>query len=243
VHDPWDNARFNTVSKAGYQAWTLFSISGAFALYYVTSQWRPQKLTALLGRLGWGAITAIVLLAGLVYPVMVTFWRTNDFRNPRDLDGLALVKHFERPEYDAVVWLQDNVEGTPVILEAVGGDYTATGRVSSRTGLPTVLAWPSHEYHWRGSWGPQGGKADSGGWCPSVRCVDVERAYKTTDVVEARAVLEQYEVEYVYVGPLERQQYGEVTTAKFASFMDVAYQNEGVIIYRMPEEEPSVQTR
>jgi uncharacterized membrane protein len=48
-------------------------------------------------------------------------------------------------------------------------------------------------------------------------------------------------VEYVYVGPLERQQYGEVTTAKFAYFMDVAYQNEGVIIYRMPKEGRSVQ--
>jgi len=242
VHDPLD-ARFNTVSKTGSQAWALFSISGAFSIYYITSQWRPQKVTGLLGRFGWGTITALVLLAGLVFPVTATFWRTNEFRNHHDLDGLALVRRFERPEYDAVVWLQDNVEGTPVILEAVGGGYTPTGRVASRTGLPTVLVWADtiHEHMWRGSWEPQGGKADSGGWCPSVRCLDVERTYRTTDVVEARAILEQYEVEYVYVGPLERQQYGEVTTAKFASFMDVAYQNEGVIIYRMPEEGRSVQ--
>jgi YYY domain-containing protein len=242
VHDPY-STRFNTVARLGSQAWTLFSISGAFAIYYIASQWRPQKAKAMLGRFGWGAITAIVLLTGLVYPVTATFWRTNDFNNHRDLNGLALVRSFERPEYDAILWLWDNVKGTPVILEAVGAEFTPAGRISSRTGLPTVLAWPGlgHEYLWHGSWEPQGGKANSGGWCPSVRCLDVERAYRTTDVVEARAVLEQYEVEYVYVGPLERQQYGEVTTAKFAYFMDVAYQNEGVIIYRMPEEGPSVQ--
>jgi YYY domain-containing protein len=239
VHSPVDT-RFNTVAKLGYQAWILFSISGAFALYYIASLWRGQKVTALLARFGWGAITALVLLAGLVYPVTATFWRTNDFGNDRDLDGLAIVKYFERPEYDAVVWLQGNVEGTPVILEAVGGDYTSAGRVSSRTGLPTVLGWPTHEYRWRGSWEPQGGEADSEGWCPSVRCLDVERAYNTTDVVEAKAILKQYEVEYVYVGPLERDKYGDTGLAKFATFMEVAYQNEGVTIYRMPEEEESI---
>jgi YYY domain-containing protein len=240
VHDPWDT-RFNTVAKTGLQAWALFSISGAFAMYYATSQWRPQNVAAVFGRFGWGIITALVLLAGLVFPVTATFWRTNDFNNYRTLDGLALVKRFDRPEYDAVVWLEDNVEGTPVILEAVGGDFTPTGRVSSRTGLPTVLAWPSHEYLWRGSWEPQGGLVDSGGWCPSVRCVDVERAYTTFDPTEARDILQKYDVEYVYVGSLERSQYGDAGVSKFAYFMDVAYQNEGVIIYRMPEEGPSVQ--
>jgi uncharacterized membrane protein len=48
-------------------------------------------------------------------------------------------------------------------------------------------------------------------------------------------------VEYVYVGSLERQQYGAAGTTKFVYFMDIAYQNEGVIIYRMPEEGRSVQ--
>jgi len=143
---------------------------------------------------------------------------------------LILIKTFERDEYDASEWLWHEVRGTPVILEAVGDSYTGYGRVSSRTGLPTVLGWPWHEQLWRGSLAPQAGRKE-----------DVALAYTTTDPEEAKAILERYAVEYVYVGSLERLQYGEVGMAKFASFMDVAYQNEHVIIYRMPKEEPSVQ--
>jgi len=42
-------------------------------------------------------------------------------------------------------------------------------------------------------------------------------------------------VKYVYVGSLEREAYGDVGLAKFGEFMEVAFQNSGVTIYRMPD--------
>ncbi|KPK21143.1 MAG: hypothetical protein AMJ76_03465 [Dehalococcoidia bacterium SM23_28_1] len=62
----------------------------------------------------------------------------------------------------------------------------------------------------------------------------------TTSPGEAKAILEEYDVEYVYVGHLERETYGEPGMAKFATFMDVAYRNDSVIIYRMPREVETV---
>ena len=39
----------------------------------------------------------------------------------------------------AIRWLQANVEGSPVVLEADGLSYTEYERVSAMTGLPTIL--------------------------------------------------------------------------------------------------------
>ena len=41
-------------------------------------------------------------------------------------------------------------------------------------------------------------------------------------------------MEYVYVGRLERQKYGEEGLDKFREFMAPVFENEGVTIYRMP---------
>ncbi len=61
---------------------------------------------------------------------------------------------------------------------------------------------------------------------------DVDMAHSTTDVQAALAVLEKYQVEFVYVGPLERQSYESPGLEKFRQFRDVAYENADVTIYR-----------
>ena len=216
VNDP-TGFRANTVFRLNYQSWILFSISGAFGLHYILSRWKLRETPLLTHRFVWVVITLVLIGAGLVYPVTTSMNRTYGFRVNPELDGLAFLTRTQPDEHEAVRWLSENVEGSPVILEAVGSDYLAFGRVSSRTGIPTVLGWPEHEWRWRGSWEPQGGERTSGGgWCPSVRCVDIEQAYRTTSAEEARAILETYDVEYVYVGSLERDSYGEAGMAKFA---------------------------
>lgn len=216
------NLRTNTVFRLGFQAWVLLAVAAAFGLHYVTARWRPAPLWQQASRWAWASAVAIVLAAGLVYPVTVTFYRTDDFQGHQSLDGLVLVSFFDRNEYDATIWLRDNVQGTPVVLEAIGESYSSYARISSRTGLPTVLGWPDHEYRWRGSWEPQ-----------EDRRQDVELAYETTSLSEAAAVLEKYDVRYVYVGGAERDTYGEEGMAKFAQLGEVVYQNPEVTIYRI----------
>jgi uncharacterized membrane protein len=52
-------------------------------------------------------------------------------------------------------------------------------------------------------------------------------------VDEAKAILDRYKVEYVYVGGMERDSYGEEGIAKFAQLGQIAYQNDKVTIYRI----------
>jgi YYY domain-containing protein len=194
--------RINTVFRFWYQAWMLLAVAGAYGLYQVTAGW-PLRINLLslrwAARLAWVGLTASVFAAALVYTVLVTFERTNGFDNPRQgLDGFAFLLPGDSGEYAAIQWLNENVKGTPTILEAQGGGYSDYARISSRTGIPTVLGWSGHEFQWRGSAEPYEGRAE-----------DIERIYTTNDIQEAKPLLEKYDVEYVYVGRLEKTTYVE----------------------------------
>ena len=68
-----------------------------------------------------------MLGAALIFPVAGTFYISGDFQNSRELDGLAFERRGNPDEYAGARWLQENVEGAPVVLEGVGGDYSLGG--------------------------------------------------------------------------------------------------------------------
>ena len=224
VDDRFFQPRFNTILKGDFLAWSLLSISGAFALYLFAATIKVEAIPRLIGKFAWGGVTAVILLAGMVFPVTTTFFYTDSFRNEPNLDLLWQLRQTVPAEYEAIVWLRDNVDGSPVILEAVGPSWSGYARISAYSGLPTVLGWTNHELHWRGSLEPQAGRGEA-----------VARIYQTADPAEARSLLKLFDVQYVYVGPLERQTYGEGGIAKFATFMDIVFQRGDVTIYRMRE--------
>jgi len=140
------------------------------------------------------------------------------------LDGAAHLHDSHPEDFAAIDWLNRNVEGTPVIVEAPadrGAAYRYEGRVSAFTGLPTLLGWGGHQLQWRGNYDE-----------PSRRESAIETLYSTSDWLRAYAVLDEYGVEYVYVGPVERERYPAAGLAKFAEMLDVVYDGEGVTIYR-----------
>jgi uncharacterized membrane protein len=221
IQDP-QGLRQNTTLRLGYQAWVLLSVGGAFALYYLLSHWRPASLASALASAGWAAGSIVVLGAALVFPVAGTFYISGDFQNRRELDGLAFERRLNPDEYAGARWLQENVKGAPVLLEGVGGDYTWAARVSTRTGLPTVLGWPQHEYRLQDTWAPL-----------TERQKDVKTAYDTTSLAEAKAILDKYDVQYVYVGDFERDTYSEAGLDKFAELGEVVFQQDKVTIYKV----------
>lgn len=178
---------------------------------------RPALTAA---RLGWATVSVAVIGAAMVYTVTATMERTGGFENEQSVDGYVNVLRARPGEYEAVRWLNDNVDGIPVLLEAVDGSYSEGARISARTGMPTVLGWPGHERIWRGSDEPLAGREEA-----------VRRIYESDDPEEARQLLGEYDVEYVYVGWLEREKY--IIIEKFVQFMDVVFQNDEVTIYRM----------
>lgn len=208
--------RTNTVFRLYYQAWVFLAIASAFSLYYFCRQrlagWRW---------LWWGAV-ALLLASSFFYVPAALTSRSDAFTVPPTLNGLAFLERANPAEKAAVDWLNHEVKGSPVIVEAVGRDYSDYGRISSYTGLPAVLGWFEHEWQWRGN--------------PSYlrnRERDVDLIYRSSDVDEVQRLLDKYGASFLYVGSLERTKYGEESVSKFARFLEVAFQQDEEIIYKV----------
>ena len=119
-------------------------------------------------------------------------------------------------------WLAVNApRGGSIVLEATGGQYSQFARVSSSTGVPTVLGWAGHEVQWRGN-----------DRLFRDRGADIDRIYQSLDKSEVRPLLEKYSIDYVYVGGLERGKYPANSLDAFKGSLDVAFENLTVTIYR-----------
>lgn len=164
---------------------------------------------------------APLLVAGLLYPVLAIPKRAGEQGDEVTLDGAAYLAGSRTEDYAAISWLNEHVSGAPVILETPGGGYAYEGRVSAHTGLPTVLGWAGHEHQWRGSYDEQ-----------SRRQEDIKTLYSSVDKREVLTLLDKYDIRYVYVGPLEREQYPVEGLAKFAGMMGTVYESGGVVIYK-----------
>jgi len=248
--------RMNTVFKFYFQAWTLLSIaSGAGLFFLLEGFWRVKKTLSprlrwlvLRGKSLWAIALLAFLLASAIYPIYAPAAHLAQF-NPQtnhnslisgnSLDGLTYLKYCHRlqfnctvdqtGDYDAIRWLNTHVQGVPVIIEAIGDDYSLYGRISVFTGLPTLMGWEGHEYQWRAN---QFADANF----PSdfyQRLTDVSTIYNSPDQHQVLAMMARYHAQYLYVGMLERSKYDKANLQRFASFMKIVYHAEGVAIYEV----------
>ncbi len=219
--------RLNTIFKFYYQAWLMFGVSALFALGYLWQMWKgSRRVIPIIATVGY----SLAFIVALLFPTYAVnsrsmeyrgSWAAESPRQPATIDGLAQVNRYNADEYEAILWLRKNIEGAPVILEAVGGQYSGYGRISAATGLPTLLGWAGHEYQWRGDT-PE----------PAKREPAVNNIYSQADLISIAELLNEYQVQYIYVGDLEKQQYGETGLEKFSENLDIAYSNDSVTIYR-----------
>lgn len=209
--------RMNTVFKFYYQAWLLWGVAAAFGTAILVQEVKGV----------WGVIlnAGLVFLIGssLIYPVLSLQTKTSNFNPTKGfrLDGTDHATYLTPDDAAAVDWLRNAPLGT--LVEAVGGSYTGYGRISAHSGMPTLLGWPGHESQWRGGAEEMGSRQE-----------DVERLYRTSNWQEAKEILEKYEVQYVYVGPLERSTYG-VNENKFGRNLRTVFEQGQVVIYEVPK--------
>ena len=215
--------RLNTIFKFYYATWILWSLAAAFGLHVLIAQRRAVTRTMVT------ILTGVLVTGGLVYTVFSIPAKTGDFGKatgqPPTLDGIAYIQQNHPDDYAGIQWLQQNARPGDVVLEAVGGQYSYYARISMATGIPTVIGWPGHERQWRG---------DRYDVLAGTREQDVQEIYGTINMQRALDLIDRYDVTYIFVGSLERA--GGYATpagiAKFDDYLTVAYQDQGVTIYR-----------
>ena len=134
---------------------------------------------------------------------------------------------------DGIRWMQDNVQGSPVIVEAQSFDlYRMSSRYTWNTGLPDVVGW---DYHTR-----QHNAAIPTEFV-TTRGNEIIAFYTGPDITSARDFLQRYDARYVIVGPMEQAYYGpsgglaKFDTMVSQGLLSVAHRNPGVVIYAVSQ--------
>jgi uncharacterized membrane protein len=226
-----DKTRLNTAFKLYFQVWVMWSIAAAYALFYLLHS--PSRVAARGKRLGLAVVATGAIGLGLIYPLLAMRDRV-DLTSASSLDIVSAAARSAQlretvfdaaDEYQAAQWLNANVSGSPVLLEAASDDPrfpVGLSLLSSWTGLPTLLGWPAHEAQWRGD-------SDS----VQRRLADVTLIYSTPDQATAQALLQQYGVVYLYVGDYERDLYPADGLAKFEALYPAVFRSGDVVIYQV----------
>ncbi|HUS17458.1 MAG TPA: DUF2298 domain-containing protein, partial [Chloroflexia bacterium] len=256
--------RMNTLFKFYYQIWVLWALAAAFALWQVLAaaltdravpvgQGRvritpvPVGLKALAGLLA--AVTGLLILSGLLYSWYgVQSRQVGGQTAMRGLDGTTWVADSAPDDLAALRWLNANAIPTAVVLETGSDEYQHVGRVSSYTGLGTLVAWDnSHEALWRTN---QPVQRQAIGERRQV----VDAIYQGVDPtsrapITAERLLEllhQYHVTYVFAGASERgaagwapskaeQQMTDYAEAVFKQALPEAFRSGSTVVYAVKD--------
>jgi uncharacterized membrane protein len=193
-------------------------------------------------RRAWLIVFALLIVANSLFLSLGTLSRIHDHQvwalgqppvlsagYTPTLDGEAFIHAWYPGDAEAIAWINENIAGSPVILEAAEPySFSWFARVSVYTGLPGVLGWPDHVAEQR--------------YSEQVlnRMTDVGIIYTTPDPNQANQLLRFYHVRYIYVGELEREAYvaqSPIGLDKFdrmvGSSLRVVYRHDGVTIYEV----------
>lgn len=186
------NTRMNTMFKFYFEGWAMMSCASAYGLWWLFN--RGDKVTGPAVKYSIMSVAGILILAGMFYPLLAFNDRVNGFKGFKpNLDGTSVLAQRNPDDWAAIRWLNENVSGTPTILEAPGHSYNYEGRISALTGLPAVLGWALHEEQWRGNYIEQG-----------KREPDIAAIYTSNDPKQTLDLLHKWNVSYVILGDTER---------------------------------------
>lgn len=200
-------ARMNTVFKLYLQLWLTWSVPAAVAL--TESLRRGSKF-----RVRTAAALLVALM--LVFPVVGAVDRTDGFGGNPELSGESYVEAERPAEFEALQFLDGLERG--VVVEAWGNSYTWSSTAGTFTKHATVIGWVNHEVGWRENDDEVYGRME-----------DVDEFFRDGDL----DILRKYGVDYVYVGPSERERYPG-SWDRFEGELEKMFDNGVVRIYRSP---------
>lgn len=215
-----DYYRANTMFKLTYQAFILFGVCMAYIITRALAgaSIRPHMSVArrrVVRLISAAALVCLLLTGGYIFKACSS-WFGNVLRpeNRVSTDASVFVSESFLSDFEAISWLNTHVSGTPTILEAPGDSYSDYERVSVATGLPTVAGWYVHEWLWRSDTVEL-----------NQRLADIETIYTSTDAAAVKALIEKYNIAYIYIGRLEREKYPSLNDTLLQSIGETVYSN------------------
>ncbi|MCQ2515569.1 MAG: DUF2298 domain-containing protein [Saccharofermentans sp.] len=248
--------RSNTMFKFTYAGFIMLSISMIYSIVRLMFMERNDKKGYSTSAFVLSIIFVVMLLVPAHYTLVSLEQRNGSLKkdNYITLDGTAYLENHASSyipsdynygnmrEYQACIdWFNNEVDGSPVIMEAHGLSYTDYNMISAYTGLPTVCGWQTHEWLWRfhGVVDPETNilvsDPNNDVWelYLTPRYNDIDTVYTSTDAEEIRDILDFYNVEYVIIGDLEFEKYGVDNTGIIASLGEIAFNQDNLFVIKI----------
>lgn len=212
------DGRFNTVVKTYMPTWILWASAVGVLL---------PELVRGRGRWSWtrrrqqiGAVFAsLLLISTAIYGgvALRSHFADSELEEPT-FDGMAAAERNIPGQVNGIEWLYER-PGRPTFVSAPGRYVYvwSASPAASLTGVPTVVG-VSHEAQFRS------------------REAYLERVYAVNTIYlgsneKRAALLDKYDVEYIYVGPTERIRYGRGVSFENLQGVQVAYENRTATVY------------
>ncbi len=198
--------RANTMFKLTYQAFIMFGLSMAFIITRFVSTPVNRAMKAI------GIVLLFLFMTTVGYfNEAYTAWFGGKHQG---LDASTFIRDdVSAAEADVIDYINATFDKQYTVLEMSGLSYTYFNRVSTFTGMPTVLGWQTHEWLWRSS-----GDISEYPKVVDDRHKDVLTLYESRDLWEVSTLVEKYDIDYVFIGLCERVDgYYEVSDASIKS--------------------------
>lgn len=238
IYLPGDIGRMNTVFKFYLQVWVMFALAAGVCLGWVIQSlryWKPRLVFL------WQIVLFVLVTSAALFTLMGTTDKIRDRMTPdapHTLDGMAFMQDATfydmgvnmqlGEDYKAIRWAQENIEGSPVILEGQAFEYRWGNRFTIYTGLPGVIGWNWHQRQQR---------AILRNNVVQERVDAVNLFYTTEDLTYVSDFIEEHDVAYFVVGQLEYAFYPGAGLTKFDLFegqlWETVYQDGMTTIYRV----------
>ncbi len=207
-----ENYRMNTIFKSYFTGWTLLAVAGVSLFIKARKQYNEYLLGGLLG----------LLFTVMIYPVCV-LGRTGISQPSRwTLNGMAYLHDSHPDDLNTILWINRHIQGTPTLLEYGNEAYTYSGRISSNTGLPSILGWANHEQVWRND--PQ---------TVEKRLNDLSLLWKSKDEALTDALIKKYHIQYVYLGDIENYFLTSEQKDKWFTRGQVIYESNNMVLIKL----------
>ncbi len=194
--------RANTMFKLVYQSFMILSLVSAYVIIDIIGR-KTKSLGHKLIRVCFALVSILLLFLVFLYPYFAVPSYYGELKTYKGIDGTTYLKTLHPGDYETINFINSLIPNQPIILEAQGDSYTDFARISSNTGLPTVLGWTVHEWLWRGSYD-----------IPSPRIEEVKTLYEG-NAADTKKLIATYKISYIYIGELERQKYPLLNEEKF----------------------------
>jgi len=213
----YEHRRANTMFKLVYQAFMMYALVSGYVFYKTRLLLKSRLLNIL-----YGFLFTIIFSIHLIYPYFAikSFYSSKNYQG---LWGLNYLKDSYGDNLEAINWINKNISGQPVMLEAVGDSYTTFNQISVATGLPTVQGWIVHEWLWRGGYDK-----------PKQRQDDVQAIYEDKDINRLKVLIQKYNIKYIFVGAKEYEKYPNLNEDNFIKIGgQIIFQSGKTKIYQL----------